>query len=269
MKINFLSTGEFANLCKVNKQTILYYEKIGLLSPDHVNEKGYRYYSFRQVELFSMIDLLKDLGMSLEKIKEYINHKSPDAFLDLMHDQKKVIEEQKQQLRIKESIVNERIKLIEHAQLTDFSEIVVVDIPEKVMYMSRNIKDVSDEEYVEVLSDFINDLDLSRLDNGRQVGGLTKRKELLNEEFTNYTYFYMEQDHEPKSNVMRTQPGKHVIGYHVGLEDYIDETYHRIFQEIERQNLTLGDYSLEEYIYDLVVKDHERQYVTKIIVHAV
>lgn len=85
----YLTTGEFAKLCKVNKQTLFYYDQIGLLSPVWKNEKGYRYYSIRQIELFFVIDLLKDLGMSLNDIQQYMQNKSPESFLSLMYQKKK------------------------------------------------------------------------------------------------------------------------------------------------------------------------------------
>jgi DNA-binding transcriptional MerR regulator len=85
----YLTTGEFAKLCKVNKQTLFFYDQIGLLSPMMKNEKGYRFYSIRQIELFFVIDLLKDLGMSLNDIQQYIQNKSPESFLSLMYQKKR------------------------------------------------------------------------------------------------------------------------------------------------------------------------------------
>lgn len=85
----YVTTGEFAKLCKVNKQTIFYYDQIGILSPVMKNEKGYRYYSIHQLELFFVIDLLKDLGMSLNDIQQYMQNKSPESFLSIMYRKKR------------------------------------------------------------------------------------------------------------------------------------------------------------------------------------
>ncbi|MEA4988772.1 MAG: MerR family DNA-binding transcriptional regulator, partial [Anaerovorax sp.] len=48
----YLTTGEFASLCGVKKDTILYYDEIGILKPDYFAENGYRYYSPNQVMIF-------------------------------------------------------------------------------------------------------------------------------------------------------------------------------------------------------------------------
>ena len=52
----------------VNKQTLLYYDKIHLFSPEYVDDMGYRYYTFTQLDCFYAMMTLKTIGMSLEEI---------------------------------------------------------------------------------------------------------------------------------------------------------------------------------------------------------
>ncbi len=47
---SYFTTGEFAKLCNVKKQTLFHYDDIGLLSPAVTGENGYRYYSYAQLE---------------------------------------------------------------------------------------------------------------------------------------------------------------------------------------------------------------------------
>ena len=60
-KINHIPISEFASLTNVSRQTLIYYDKIGLFKPDFKNESGYRYYSVKQIEFISVITLLKEL----------------------------------------------------------------------------------------------------------------------------------------------------------------------------------------------------------------
>ena len=94
--MSYFTTGEFAKLCKVNKQTLFYYDRIGLLSPAIKKENGYRYYSIRQFEVFSVIELFKNMGMSLKDIQSFIQNKSPESFLQLMYEQKEEIAKKKE-----------------------------------------------------------------------------------------------------------------------------------------------------------------------------
>ena len=44
-KNNYVTTGEFAKLAGVSKDTLFHYEKIGLFKPEIVCKNEYRYYS--------------------------------------------------------------------------------------------------------------------------------------------------------------------------------------------------------------------------------
>lgn len=70
-----LSTGEFAKLCHVNKKTLFYYEKIGILEPYTVTQQGYRYYALHQLDTMSTIKMFQKIGMSLHDIQDFFDSK--------------------------------------------------------------------------------------------------------------------------------------------------------------------------------------------------
>lgn len=262
----YLTTGEFAKLCKVNKQTIFYYDQIGILSPVMKNEKGYRYYSIHQLELFFVIDLLKDLGMSLNDIQQYMQNKSPESFLSIMYRKKEEIVKKRQEIEMKEKMIEAKIAIMEEASHLDFNRITLQRLPEATLYLSRNIQNISDEEFLEVISDFINELQISQLDSGYPIGSITKREQVLKGEYANYSYLYIEQPNPKEGHpYFRAVKGDFLIGYHVGSEITIGDTYKRLFLEMERLGLTLGEHVFEEYIYDTVVRNDKEHYVTKIM----
>ncbi|MFT4415809.1 MerR family transcriptional regulator [Fredinandcohnia humi] len=265
--VKYLTTGEFAKLCKVNKQTLFYYDQIGLLPPVLKNEKGYRFYSINQIELFYVIDLLKDLGMSLNDIQQYTYNKSPERFLTLMYQKKEEIVKKRQEIEMKEKIIEAKIALMEEASHVDFHQITFKQLPEATLYLSRNIENITAEEFVEVISDFIGELNESQLDTGYPIGGITKREQVLKGEFSNYSYLYIEQPN-PREGYPYFQAvkGDFLIGYHIGEDKTIHNTYKLLFSEMERLHLALGDYVFEEFIYDTVVMNHKEHYVTKIMI---
>ncbi|MEK4145623.1 MerR family transcriptional regulator [Robertmurraya sp. FSL W8-0741] len=264
----YLTTGEFAKLCKINKQTLFYYDQIGLFSPEFKNEKGYRFYSIHQIELFFVIELLKDLDMSLSDIQHYMQNKSPETFLTMMYQKKDEIVKKRQEIEIKETMIDAKIRLMQEAAKLDFNRIILEELPRTTLYLSRNIENIADEGFVEAISNFVDELYLSHLDTGYPIGVLTKREQLVKGEFSNYSYLYMEQPKPKKGySYFETVPGNYLTGYHIGDEKAIDQTYKRLFSEMERLNLTLGNYALEEYIYDTVVKNEKEEYITKIMIH--
>ncbi|MDK2952063.1 MAG: hypothetical protein PWQ77_1728 [Kosmotogales bacterium] len=77
MEVSFLlSIGEFSKVCEVSTKTLRYYDEIGLIKPDEVNnENGYRYYSINQLKKMLFINRLKSYHFSLEEIKAILEMK--------------------------------------------------------------------------------------------------------------------------------------------------------------------------------------------------
>ena len=78
---------EFADLCGVSKDTLLYYDKIGLFHPSQVGENGYRRYSLDQVHAFDLLLMLRDSRIPLKHIRKYLQHRDPEIMLDLLNRQ--------------------------------------------------------------------------------------------------------------------------------------------------------------------------------------
>ena len=68
MAQHLFTSGEFARICGIRKDTLFYYDSIGLLPPEQVAPNGYRYYSTRQFYTYHIISTLKEAGASLEEI---------------------------------------------------------------------------------------------------------------------------------------------------------------------------------------------------------
>jgi DNA-binding transcriptional MerR regulator len=61
------------NLFRLSRSTLLYYDRIGLLRPSARSASGYRLYSEENEARLRQIVLFRDIGVPLQKIKEYLN----------------------------------------------------------------------------------------------------------------------------------------------------------------------------------------------------
>ena len=79
-----LRIGDFSRLARVTIKTLHHYDEAGLLRPAHVDaQTGYRYYTATQLETLRRILLLKDLGFTLEEIRELLRAELGElAFLE-------------------------------------------------------------------------------------------------------------------------------------------------------------------------------------------
>jgi len=98
--------GEFAERTGISKDTIRYYEKIGLLHPEIINK--YREYNNNDVILIETIIKLKQTGFSLLEVKMLFDwSKNTD------HNKKLTQEEIQNVLQIKEIFQNKYTQMVQ------------------------------------------------------------------------------------------------------------------------------------------------------------
>src|ERR1700694_3877511 len=89
--------GDFSKLSMVSVKALRYYDELGLLRPERVDEfTGYRYYAAGQLTRLNRILVLKDLGLSLQQIA-------------LLLDQELSADQIRGMLRLKQSELRQQI----------------------------------------------------------------------------------------------------------------------------------------------------------------
>ena len=107
-----IQTGNFAKLCNTNKRTLIHYDEIGLFNPAYIDEKGYRYYSESQFDVFFTITCLKELGMPLKEIGAFLDQRNPEALKALLLKQREKIKKEEEHLRKIEEVVETKLSLV-------------------------------------------------------------------------------------------------------------------------------------------------------------
>lgn len=114
------SIGQVAQRTGLSTHTLRYYEKEGLLPFVKKSGSGLRVFSDSDLGWLAMIECLKETGMSLKGIKQYIDwyiegDSTLQNRLDMFRTQKIHIEEQIAQLQKHMEKINYKIKLYEEA----------------------------------------------------------------------------------------------------------------------------------------------------------
>ncbi|WP_040330465.1 MerR family transcriptional regulator [Clostridium ihumii] len=92
---NKVLVGEMAKLHNVSAQTLRYYDKIGLFTPEHIDkENNYRYYDINQFPILDCILFLKKLGIPLDEIKEYFHERDIDKMMSILKQQESMLKEE-------------------------------------------------------------------------------------------------------------------------------------------------------------------------------
>lgn len=78
------TVGELAKLHGISKQTLIYYDNIDLFKPNIVDKNnGYRYYTSDQLEVLDSILLLREIGISIKDIKNFLIKRDDNKALAL------------------------------------------------------------------------------------------------------------------------------------------------------------------------------------------
>lgn len=84
------------NLAGVSTRTLRYYDEIGILRPARINSSGYRIYGQKEVDQLQQIMFYRELGVSLQKIKEIIASPSFDEANALREHHENLLQKRKQ-----------------------------------------------------------------------------------------------------------------------------------------------------------------------------
>lgn len=133
---NYYTTGELAKLFDIPKQTMFYYDKMGLLTPEFVAENGYRYYTTTQYLTLEIILFLRRLDISVPDIKKFLHHRSKEEIIKILAEKeadcRKAIKETE---KLCQSVSAYRARL-EHSQELPVNQVFLENLPACRMYLS-------------------------------------------------------------------------------------------------------------------------------------
>lgn len=248
--VGYFSISEFAQFCNTTRDTLIYYDKIGLLNPSLVAPNGYRYYSFRQYESYQMIYSMKLIGISLAKIKEYQKKGSPTELLLIL-----------------DGIEENLDKQIEH--MSSIKQVVTLEKQEMKLAIDNldvfKIENIEEQSYIRIEGDVYSELTfasaLFKLDNA-------KRKEGINTSYSIGVYGKFEHinnnnnDNEPKTinfdgvymlllnknkGYEKREEGRYLVTYvYTKFEKEEVELFERIIQYAKDNDIELADEFYQE-----------------------
>ncbi|MEI3235183.1 MAG: MerR family transcriptional regulator [Intestinibacter bartlettii] len=266
MKDNYFSTGEFAKLCNVNKKTLFYYDEIGLFKPEIVKENGYRYYSVYQLEVFDIIHTLRDLGVPLKQIKSFIDERNPKSVVKLFEYKTGEIENEIKQLRRKQEIMSNKIKIIKEAEKIrdNIDNLSIEEQDEEYLVLSKNIDKSKFPYDSEVYANHLNYCYNQDLYIGYPLGFIKTIDDLYSENDYAYTYYYTKVNKNDGENIIKKPKGRYLVGYLNGSYIDIPGLYKKMLDYVKTHNLELIGHSYEEELINLIAVKDMNDYIIKV-----
>ena len=249
--VGYFSISEFAHLCNTTRDTLIHYDKIGLMHPSFVASNGYRYYSFRQYESYQMIYAMKLIGIPLSKIKEYQNKGTPSELLLILDGIEEDLDEQiKSMNSIKQIVSREKQEMRKAINNLD----------------TINIENIDEQPYIKIEGDIYNEhtftsallkLDIAtrkeELHTSHNIGVYGSLEHINNNldnesKFINFDGIYMFMLNKNEKYEIR-EKGKYLVTYiYTNFKDDEVELFKRVIQYSKDNNIELSnEYYQESY----------------------
>lgn len=174
----YCTVGEFANLCNVSKQTLQYYDRLGVFSPEAVGDNGYRYYTFRQLDAFRILMALKTIDTPLKTIKDYLNHRSKDELLALLDAQQQKIQAEIAHLEQANQVIENKVAQVQYANAVDFDQLRLEYQPAERLVLSEPLVELDDQKYSQTIADHVRFCEKYHLNVGYPIGSIISQANL-------------------------------------------------------------------------------------------
>ena len=261
----YFTTGEFAKLWGVKKQTLFHYDEIGIFKPAIKKKNGYRYYSYQQFEVFCVILVLKEMGMSLQEIKTYLDGRSPERLIHLFSEKVERINREVDHLNKLKHIMNDKIEMTKRATSLTGNEIELKELEAEYFMISPKLDHLNDRGFFDQLSEYMQRDDFNQDAMWYSVGVMIDLENLKNKKYLDYTHFYSKIEDKAKAQTVFLKPkGLYLVAYHRGIYEKTYETYERMIEFAEKNQLEFCGYSYEAFILDEISVIGYENYVTEI-----
>lgn len=249
----YLTTGEFAKICRVKKQTLFHYDQIGILRPEIMGENGYRYYSYLQLDTYNTIAMLKELEMPLAEIRSFLNSRTPEAFLHLLEDHMKLVDDKILELQWLKKFINGRINITKEGIEARDGRIFMETRPEEYYIITEYSGLNIEKDIYSALAEHIAYCEDNQIYSPYAIGGLVKVSDGPWTEEYEYSHFYtkiMPEDIALANQVTSFPSRTYITTYSTAGFDAIPDMMNQLLQYATDHNFQVGPYFFEDMLLD-------------------
>lgn len=260
----FLKTGEFAAFCNTTKDTLFHYDAIGLLKPVRTAANGYRYYSLNQIYMFDLITTLKELGLSLEQIKNYMDVRGTEAFVELLKEQDKRLKAKIEQLMRRRRLLRNTLRQTREAFAVEENVITFEEMAEEYFIISDPIKDMAEKELFAVVTRHWDYCARHNAYDDFVTGEIIAYENILNGSFAS-SCFSSYIDKKIKSRYLRVKPaGRYAVKYIRSSYYALQGEYRKFCAELAGMGLAPGGDIYQNDITNYLSERYADDYLMRI-----
>ncbi len=264
MAKKYFRSGEFARFCNTTKDTLFHYDDIGLLKPAKIAANGYRYYAANQMLLFDMISMLKEVGMSLHEIKEYIDKRDRNNFLTMLKEKDKQMRMEIERLKRFRRLLKNTIRITHNASYVEENKVEFMDKAEEYFIVTPVSKKDDEKSLFEAIAYHLDYCERYNIYDSFTFGEIIKKDDVKNGSFR--TGFLCNRiDKYLKNKALLIKPaGLYAVKYvRCSYDDLVDE-YRLLCEEIRKLGYQITGDIYEEDMLNYLSEHDYNDYLMKI-----
>ena len=258
------SVTEFAEYSMTTRDTLLYYDRIGLLSPESRGENNYRYYSSAQLSVVNLIRTYQALGMTLAEIQRLITDRTPEHIAEVLEQQIEHIDEKIDSwVRARKLLI--ALKGTIHAAMAVDEDAVTIQFrPAEAILLGEQNDYSRGKNAYDALFSFYRycHKKYPALDLNYPVWGTFSEERIKQKDWVwpDRYYFYNPEGHDEKPAAL------YATGYMRGGYGHSAELYERIYDYIYEHGFEICGPAYEEYPLNEVCVRDERNYLLRVMI---
>ncbi|MDR2903488.1 MAG: MerR family transcriptional regulator [Clostridiales bacterium] len=258
------SAGAFAEMARTNRNTLHYYDRIGLLPPSARGKNKYRYYTKGQLAVINVIHILQALGMTLAEINDWNEQRTPENIEErLMSQIEKIDETISEWVRSRKLLLTLR-NTIRSALNADVNAITIQYLQaEPIMLGGLNDYSNGRNDY-DALASFYRSMRDSypNLDLNYPVWAVFSKERIKRGDWkwADRYYFYNPDGYDKRPAEF------YAIGYARGGYGQTDDLYKRMLAFIDGSGFEVCGDTYEEYPLNEVCVSDENNYMIRVMI---
>ncbi|MFT5700830.1 MAG: DNA-binding transcriptional MerR regulator [Desulforhopalus sp.] len=266
--------GDMSRLCNISKKALRYYDEINLV-PSHRDDcNNYRFYTGESLLAVPVIKYYKQMGFTLEQMKEFIEGSNSNVFKSIQRSFKEKLLELEQDLvsiERKHVSVKDWYELIREAETVIENDIREVSIkfvePSAILFQDQLFENNIKSSIINlVFTKHVEDLDnaitgpviINYSSYKDRIAGKEQNIKLLQKTIMSCQDEYL---YEFGGSLM-------VSSYHIGAHESISESYLRMELWARDNGYTLASESFERYVTDYWTTNNTSKFVTEVLIKA-
>ncbi|WP_432738154.1 MerR family transcriptional regulator [Maridesulfovibrio sp. FT414] len=266
--------GDMSKICNISKKALRYYDQINLIPSHRHDYNNYRYYTRESLLAVPVIKYYKQMGFTLEEMKEFIEGSGSNVFKSIQRSFRaklRELEEEQEKIRRKHVSVNDWYELIREAEMVIDNSITEVSVKyvetQSLLFQDQMFKNdikssIINLEFTQHVEDVNNEI------TGPVIIRFSSYKDRIENRDQNIkmlqkTIVPCDEEHSYRFG------GEMMLScYHLGAHEDIHKTYMKMERWAGNNGYLLTDISFERYVTDYWTTRNTAKFVTEVLIKA-